>query len=216
MKTTIINTLFTILLVLGGSKNILAQKIDVQSKKILDKVLNHYRSQTNNYFKFSYGSGNGKITKIQTGIFYSAPSRYKLKIMDVEQIFDGKKIYNINNDEQEITITKHNGSQVVLSPISYLENYHKNYNASYLGKKKINDTLAEYIKLTPVNNENGIKYVYLFIDSVTSHILKIEQYSADDSINSITVTDYKSNQRLANDLFIFNKNKYKNYLITEL
>jgi hypothetical protein len=30
--------------------------------------------------------------------------KYKLKIMDTEQIFDGNKIYNINADDMEVTL----------------------------------------------------------------------------------------------------------------
>lgn len=216
MKKIIIHKLSIVVMVSSFIMNIYAQKSDNQSKKIMDIVLNHYKNQKNNYFKFSYGNGNnGKITKIQTGIFYSTPSYYKLKIMETEQIFDGKKVYNINNDEQEVTIAKANGSEVTLSPTSYLNNYHKNYNTSYLGKRKINNISVDLIKLVPMNS-NGIKYIHLYINTVSKHIVKIEQYANNNELNTITITDYKANQNLSKDMFVFDRNNYKNYLITEL
>lgn len=216
MKNKIINTLLFTMIYLGITNSLLAQSSDNQSKKIIDTAINHYKSKKNNYFKFLYGNGsNGKIGKNQIGIFYSTPSQYKLKIMETEQIFDGKKVYNISNDEQEITIAKSDGSETVLSPISYLNDYQKTYHSNYIGRKKINNILTDLIKLTPIKN-NGVKYVNLYIGTNSKQIVKIEQYSVNNDFSVISVIDYKANQNLAKDMFIFDKNKYKNYLITEL
>ena len=187
-----------------------AQKIDNKAKGILDAVSANYKSKNTLYFKFSYGTGSGKISKNQTGSFYTSKDKYKLKIMENEQIFDGNKTYSINEDEQEITIAKQN-SKETLSPINYIDSYKKGYNIYYIGKNKNLDI----IKLTPTKN-NGIKEVFLYVNTSKNNVEKIEQHSTDKQITTITITEYKENPKVDSKIFTFNKNLYKNYLITEL
>lgn len=187
-----------------------AQKIDNKAKGILDAVSANYKSKNTLYFKFSYGTGSGKISKNQTGSFYASKDKYKLKIMGNEQIFDGNKTYSINEDEQEITIAKQN-SKETLSPINYIDSYKKGYNIYYIGKNKNMDI----IKLTPTKS-NGIKEVFLYVNTSKNNVEKIEQYSTDKQITTITITEYKENPKVDSKIFTFNKNLYKNYLITEL
>ena len=200
-----------ILIIAVGIINLVhAQKIDNKAKGILDAVSANYKSKNTLYFKFSYGTGSGKISKNQTGSFYASKDKYKLKIMGNEQIFDGNKTYSINEDEQEITIAKQN-SKETLSPINYIDSYKKGYNIYYIGKNKNLDI----IKLTPTKN-NGIKEVFLYVNTSKNNVEKIEQYSTDKHITTITITEYKENPKIDSKIFTFNKNLYKNYLITEL
>lgn len=193
-----------------------AQKADAQSQKILDAVANNYKFKKNTYFKFLYGTGNnGKVTKTQTGIFYSTPSQFKLKIMGIEQIFDGNKIYNISDDDKEVTIAKAGADDAMFSPTNYLNTYKKEYNTTYVGKRTVKGSTTDLIKMIPIK-KNGITSVYLYINTAKKQIAKIEQYSDDKSVAVISISDYKENQKLNPELFTFNKNNYKNYIITEL
>lgn len=177
-----------------------------RANQLLDAVAKNYLSKKNVYFKFIH-SVQGQNKK--TGIFYATPSQYLLKIMDVEQIFDGNKIYNINRNEQEITIAKPKAGDKMLSPISYLENYRHQYTLSHMGKK----TNLEIVKLTPRNTNNG-KTIILHINPSTSTINRVEETGAQNQ--QIDIVAFKANQNLPASTFIFNKANYKNYLITEL
>ena len=203
-------------LVVGAVGFTNAQKIDAKAKKILDDITANYNSKKNSYFKFSFGSGtNGKVDKSEPGIYYAAGDKYKLKIMETEQIFDGSKIYNINTEDMEVTVAKPNGSSSMFSPINYLSTYRKDYNVTYGGKKNVDGVNADFIKLTPVKS-NGIKYVYLFVDSAKKQMVKLEQHGNNKDLAVISIKEYKENQTLDPGMFTFDKNKYKNYLITEL
>lgn len=202
--------------VVGSVGMMQAQKIDAKAKKILDDVTANYNSKKNSYFKFAFGNGmNGTVTKTEPGIYYTAGDKYKLKIMETEQIFDGNKIYNINTEDMEVTVAKPNGSAVMFSPINYLTTYRKDYNVTYAGKKNVNGVNADFIKLTPVK-ANGLKFIYIFVNSATNQMLKLEQYGSNRDIAIIDIKEYKDNQQLDPGMFVFDKTKYKNYLITEL
>ena len=196
-----------LLFITGAFVIVSAQKVDNKAKNILDVVSAHYKSKNAIYFKFIYATAG----KNEMGDFYASKDKYRLKIMGSEQIFDGNKIYSINEEEQEVTISKSNGGENVLSPMSYLEAYKKNYNIIYVGKKNNQDI----IKLTPIKN-NKIKQVLLYINFTKKQIEKVEQYTANNAKTSIIISQYKENIAVSSSVFSFNKNQYKNYFITEL
>lgn len=209
-----LKTLLTLSFI-GSSFIAYSQSIDNKSKTILDDITKNYKSKKNSYFKFSYGTGASKVTQNQTGIFYSDNNKYKLKIMGVEQIFDGNKVYNINDEDKEITISKPNDNQAHFSPLSYLDSYKNEYNVSYSGKKIISGIPVDVIKMTPVKS-NGLKTVTLYVNTPQKKLIKLEQVSTNNDIAIITINNYKENQNLPANLFSFDKSKYQNYLITEL
>jgi outer membrane lipoprotein-sorting protein len=214
--TTILKKISVGIMVVATTASFSAQKIDAKAKTILDAVANNYKSKNNVYFKFIYGTGeNKKVTKTEPGIFYSAKDQYKLKIMGTEQIFDGNKIYNISAEDQEVTVAKPTGSEQMFSPLSYIEQYKKGYNVKYVGKVNVNGVNSDYIKLTPIKN-NGIKEVNLFVNPAKKQLVKIEQFSNDNAVSVIAISNYVENQKLSNTMFTFDKNQYKDYFVTEL
>ncbi len=203
------------LTILGASFSAHSQTIDSKSQKILDEVTRNYKSKKNSYFKFSYTSGSGKNLRSQTGIFYSDNTRYKLKIMGTEQIFDGNKLYNINDEDKEVTISKPNDEQIHFSPLSYLDSYKKEYDVTYSGKKTMSGIPVDVIKMVPVKN-NGLKNVTLYVNTPQKKLIKLEQITTSNEVAVIGISDYKENQKLSPNLFTFDKSKYQNYLITEI
>ena len=204
------------ILIVAASASFSAQKIDAKAKTILDAISTQYKSKNNVYFKFVYGTGNSKkITRTEPGIFYSAKDKYKLKIMGTEQIFDGKKLYNISAEDEEVTVAKPTGNEQMFSPLNYIEEYKKGYNVKYMGKLMVNGVNSDFIKLTPTS-KNGIQEVNLFVNAAKKQIVKVEQFSTDKSVSVIAISDYKENQNLSSALFNFDKDQYKNYLVTEL
>jgi len=206
---------FSAVALLGINLIFFGQTIDSKSKTILDDITKSYKSKKNSYFKFSYTTGTAKDSQTQTGIFYSDNSKYKLKIMGTEQIFDGNKVYSISDEDKEITIAKPNENQVAFSPLSYLDSYKKDYNVTYSGKKTISGIPVDIIKMTPVKS-NGLKSVTLYVNTPQKKLIKLEQVSTNNDLAVIMINNYKENQALSPSTFTFDKSKYQNYLITEL
>ena len=216
MKMKIAQFLLGASLFTSGISLTSAQKIDAQSKKILDAVTSNYNAKDNNYFKFTLGTGiNGHVTKTETGYYFAKGDKYLLKILGSEQVYDGNKIYNINTEDQEVTVAKPSANSAMFSPINYLSTYRKDFNVTYSGKKKVNGVVSDFIRLTPVK-ANGLKEVLLFIDSKNNKMVKLEQHGTNKDVAVIAIKEYKENQKLDNSLFVFDKNKYKNYIVTEL
>ena len=212
----ILSKLFISFLIVAFFGNVSAQKIDAKAKTILEAVSKNYKAKDNVYFKFVYGTGTGKkVTKTEPGIFYSAKDKYKLKIMGIEQIYDGNKIYNISADDEEVTIATPSGSEQMFSPLTYIEEYKKGYNVKYIGKIKVNGVNTDMIQLTPTT-KNGIKLVNIFVNDAKKQMVKMEQFSTDNTVSVIAINDYKENQKLSSSLFNFDKAQFENFIITEL
>lgn len=192
------------------------QSIDAKSREILDAVTAKYNGNQNNYFKFSFGSGpNGRIQRTEPGIYYSSGQMYRLKIMGTEQIYDGNKIYNISEDDSEVTVAKPNASQQMFSPINYLTNYRKEYNVKFKGTTTVNGQAVNHIQLTPVR-DNGLQSVNLYINKDNNSLVQLEQYGKNRDISIISIQNHTANQKLRPDMFTFDKSKFKNYIITQL
>ncbi|SDD88369.1 LolA family protein [Riemerella columbipharyngis] len=201
---------FTVLVFMGSYT--FAQKIDAKAKALLDAVSANYKSKKSNYFTFTYSTGSSKVQ--QKGTFDASGNKYALEITGTRQIFDGKKVYSINKEEKEITISKPNASASVFSPLNYIEEYRKGYAIKAMGTQRINGKQASVVRLTPTSSSE-FRYISLYIDASKKQILKMQQVYKNNTSSSITVNSYKANASNG-AAFSFDKSKYPDYVITEL
>ena len=84
-----------------------AQNAD-KAKKLLDEVTTKAKSYKNITIDFSYSLQNIKenIKQDSKGKVVMQGNMYNLNFMNVTKIFDGKKLYTISPDDEEITISK--------------------------------------------------------------------------------------------------------------
>ena len=73
--------------------------------------------------------------------------KYTLDYLGNKFIFDGKKLFVINNDEKEVTITDGdmNGDDGFIYPSKLLTFYNEGYNLEMGDLKNINDRKIQYI-----------------------------------------------------------------------
>ena len=135
-------------------------------------------------------------------------ARYNLGEKVINSLTEGK-IFSFSVEDA------FNECEMECVSLDYIEEYKKGYNVKYMGKLMVNGVNSDYIKLTPTS-KNGIQEVNLFVNAAKKQIVKVEQFSTDKSVSVIAISDYKENQNLSSALFNFDKDQYKNYLVTEL
>jgi outer membrane lipoprotein-sorting protein len=74
--------------------------------------------------------------------------------------------------------------------------------------KNMNGRKIQFVTLNPMDSNSEIIKVELGIDAKTKHIYKLLQTGANGAKTSFTITDFKSNQPLSENLFKFDKQKY--------
>ncbi|MDG1451982.1 MAG: outer membrane lipoprotein carrier protein LolA, partial [Polaribacter sp.] len=137
--------------------------------------------------------------------------KYNLNYLGNTFIYDGKKLYVINNDEKEVTITEGdmNGEDGFIYPSKLLSFYKEGYNLEMGDLKNIKGKKIQFVILTPMDSDSDIVKIAFAVDLKTLHLYKLIQTGSNGSITSFTITEFKSNQTLSNDFFSFNKEKYQ-------
>ncbi len=182
------------------------------AKKLLDEVSAKTKTYNNMVIEFSFNNGkqdsNGKAS-IQG-------EKYLVDFMGITQLFDGSKMYLINPNDEEVTVSSANAanSQTV-SIASLLSFYKKGYSYVWDKKQTVNGKSIQYIKLIPSNSKD-VKEIYLGIDTKNKTIYNRTDVYKGGSKSIITIKSFKTNQTLSKNLFTFAKSKYPNYYINNL
>jgi hypothetical protein len=145
--------------------------------------------------------------------------KYILNMLGTTRLFDGKKIYAIVPEDEEVTISNYNVAEDKdITPSSMLTFYEKGYTYKMDIKQNVQGRTIQFIKLTPIDSKAEIKDILLGIDAQTKHIYKLIQTDANGTKYTLTVNSFKTDQPLSKTLFIFDTSKYEQdgYYINEL
>lgn len=196
---------------------------DEKAKSLLDEVSTKMGAYQNMYIGFSQTLSNddagikeGDEPPIR-GEINLQEEKYSLNYLGNQFIYDGKKLYVINHDEKEISITDGDlsGDDGFIYPSKLLTFYKEGYNLQMGKLENIKGRDIQFVTLNPIDSNSEIVKVELGIDAKTMHIYKLIQTGANSSKTTFTITKFKKNEELSKNFFTFNKAKYlsKNYTI---
>lgn len=195
-----------------------AQNAD-QAKKFLNEVSAKVESYDNMLIDFKYSLENtAENVKQETrGDVSLEGEKYVLNIMGTTRIFDGKKLYTIIPEDQEINISNYDPSKDDnITPSKMLTFYNEGYTYEWDITQNVNGRKIQYIKLTPIDSNAEVKTILLGIDKQTKHIYNLIQTQENGTKITITVKSFKTNQPLPETLFVFKEDRYKDYYINRL
>lgn len=210
-----IRNIVTVLLILIAS-NGFAQN---NAKSLLNDVSKKVKSYENIAIEFKYVLENTaeKIKQETKGDVIMQGEKYKLNILGVTRLFDGKKLYSISSEDEEVTISSENDNEEdAITPSKMLSFYEDGYTYKLDIEQNINGRKIQYVKLTPIDSNSEIKYILLGIDNQTKHIYNLIQVGKNGTETTLTVNSFKTNEPLSKSLFTFDANKYKDYYINKL
>lgn len=190
-----------------------------EAEKLLNKVSENIKSYSNIYINYTYTLFNSEedINQTNKGSFVTEDDKWKFVMLDVTRIFDGDKLYTISPDDEEVTISTQNpDDESTITPNKMLYFYEEGYNfdmdiVQYVGRKKI-----QYVKLIPMDSDAEIKYILLGVDVEFSQIYKVIETGVNDTQTTIAIVDFEVNLPLEESLFVFDKEKYKDYYMNIL
>ncbi|WP_442870103.1 LolA family protein [Altibacter sp. HG106] len=191
------------------------------AKTMLNEVSNKVRSYNNITIDFKYNLHNAKegVNQDARGDVILSGNKYLLNMMGSTTLFDGKKMYTIVPEDEEVTISAYNpNDDRTITPSKMLTFYEKGYTYKKDIVENVKGRKIQFIRLTPIDSNAEIKDILLGIDAQTKHIYKLIQTDANGTKYTLTVNSFKTNQPLSNTLFTFDTAKYKNegYYINEL
>jgi len=204
------NIIFLIIIIITSNNLIISQNAE-EAEILLNKVSENIKSYDNIYINYTYTLSNleEEINQTNKGSFVTEGNNWKFVMLGVTRIFDGKKLYSINPDDEEVTISTQNpDDESTITPNKMLYFYEEGYNfemdiVQYVGRKKI-----QFVKLVPMDSDAEIKYILLGIDVEFNQIYKVIETGINDTQTTIAIVDFEVNLPLEESLFVFDREKY--------
>lgn len=190
-----------------------------KAKNLLNEVSSKVKSYDNMVIDFKYTLENlsENVSQETRGDVSINGDKYLLNLMGTTQLFDGKKIYTIIPEDQEINISNYvEEDDNSITPSKMFSFYEEGYNYKWDITQNVNGRKIQYIKLTPIDSKADVKNILLGIDSQTKHIYNLIQTQDNGTKITITVKSFKTNQPLAKNLFTFSEARYKDFYINRL
>jgi len=206
----------SILLALVIASTVFAQD---KVKTLLNEVSKKVKAYKNISVDFKYELNNvsENITQETKGDVTIQNDKYVLNVLGVTRIYDGKTLYNISPEDEEVTISSENTEdEGTITPSKMLSFYEEGYNYKMDIIQNVKGRKIQYVKLTPIDSNAEIKHVLLGIDATTKHIYNLIEVGKNGTKTTLTVNSFKTNQAIPKTLFTFDENKYKNYYINKI
>ncbi len=191
------------------------------AKTLLKEVSAKAKSYDNISIDFKYNLNNSKenVNQETRGDVTLQGDKYVLNMLGTTRIFDGKNIYTIVPEDEEVTISAYNPKDdKEITPSKMLTFYEKGYTYKMDIEQNVKGRKIQYIKLIPIDSKAEIKDILLGIDVQTKHIYKLIQTDDKGTKYTLTVNSFKTNQPVSKTLFTFDETKYKKggYYINKL
>ena len=221
-KTDKMNKIWLFVIMLMINTSVISQQKD-EARLLLDKVSTTMKTYNNMILDFSTSlmneeAGINEDDELPTrGSITLQGEMYNLNYLGNNFIFNGIKLYVINHDEKEVMINDQDLEEEdgVIYPSKLLTFYKEGYNYKMSLIKLINGRKIQFIELTPIDTDSEILKVNLGIDLKTNHIYKLIQFGDNGTKTTLTIDQFKSNQKISDELFQFDQNSYEKlgYLI---
>lgn len=195
-----------------------AQNAD-NAKSLLNEVSIKIKTYKNISIDFKYALNNQSenISQETRGSVVLEGEKYVLNILGATRIFDGKTLYTISPDDEEVTISSNNSdNEGTITPNKMLSFYTDGYSYAMDIVQNISGRKIQYVKLTPIDSNSDISYILLGIDATTKHIYNLIEIGKNGTRTTLTVNSLKTNEALPKNLFSFDKEKYKGYFINKI
>jgi len=182
------------------------------AKKLLNEVSTKVKSYDNIVIDFKWNLTNEKekVNQETRGDVTISGDKYLLNMLGATRMFDGKKIYSIVPEDEEVTISNYNPQDdKEITPSKMLTFYEKGYTYKMDIVQTVKGRKIQYVKLIPIDSKAEIKNILLGIDVQTKHIYKLIQTDDNGTKYTLTVNSFKTNEPLSKTLFTFDKAKYE-------
>ena len=161
-------------------------------------------------YSFKIISENEKDLFPISGELYIKKEKYFIDTEEIDQIFDGDKLYTIIHENEEIIVTSDSNTFFNFTPKQIFNFFKDDFE---IEKEESQDFSINLIATNMIQEDLFYKII---IDSNLLSIKRIDIKNRDNLIlNSFLTLSYKYNLSLPSSLFKFDKNKFNDYMLIE-
>jgi len=190
---------------------------DVKAKAILDKLSAKTKKYTSIKTTFDYQIINKAegLNEKQAGSLQIKGEKYYLSIKGQDVFSDGKSIYTLLKDAEEVQINSipDENEEDVISPNTIFTLYEKGFKYKYVKEENGNDI----INLYPNNpQDKSFHRVEVQINKTKGEIYKVTVFGKDGTDMSYIIKTFTPNIAITDDTFVYSKAKYPKYDVIDL
>jgi outer membrane lipoprotein-sorting protein len=192
---------------------------DAKAEALLTEVSTKIKAYKNISLDFKYELNNASenIKQETRGDVVIEGEKYKLNILGITRIYDGKTLYTISPEDEEVTISSDNTEDdSTITPSKMLSFYEDGYTFSMDIVQNVKGRKIQYVKLSPIDTNSEIKNVLLGIDATTKHIYNLIEVGKNGTKTTLTVNSFKTDEPISKTLFTFDESKYSDYFINKI
>ena len=178
--------------------------------QILEEVMNNAMKIKDANYSFKIISENEKDLFPISGELYIKKEKYFIDTEEIDQIFDGDKLYTIIHENEEIIVTSDSNTFFNFTPKQIFNFFKDDFE---IETEESQDFSLNLIARSLIQEDLFYKII---IDSNLLSIKRIDIKNRDNLIlNSFLTLSYKYNLSLPSSLFKFDKNKFNDYMLIE-
>ena len=132
---------------------------DSKSEKLLDEVSTKMNSYNNIYVEFKYVLDNTKenVHQETRGNATLKGDLYNVNFLGTNQLFDGKKVFTIIPEDEEVNISEADADDDnTLTPSKFFSFYKKGFTYTWDKIMNVQGRQIQYIKLMPIDSNSEI------------------------------------------------------------
>ena len=188
---------------------------DSQAKNLLDEVKNQYNTYSSIDLTFEYKLNNRKegIDQRTEGTLIASGDQYQLKVMGINQIYDGEMLYTIIDENQEVMVQEGADEEGSVSPKQLFDFYTTGYRFQWDILQSTSGRKIRYIKLIPTDPKSQVEYLLAGIDINKKQLYRLIEVGINGTETTITIKKFLVNGALPDNSFVFDEEAYSDYYI---
>ena len=188
-------------------------QVDQKARQILEQASEKMQSFQTISATFSFTMENTKmnIHDKNNGSLLMKGNKYQVKLpeMGMQVFSDGKTVWNYMKEANQVTISNSGEEgQGVIDPTTIFNVYQEGYSYKFIEDKTVNGKVISYVELVPLDKTKEFSKMVAGIEKEKQLIFSLVTHGKDGNQYGIYVSDFKSNQPIADTEFIFDKSKF--------
>lgn len=188
---------------------------DQKAKDLLEKTskkMQSYQTLSAN-FVFTMENSKMNIKEQNSGSLLLKGKKYQVQLPDLGmQVYsDGKTVWNFMSAANQVMVTSAgDDSQGGIDPSVIFNIYQEGYTFKSIGDKQESGKTISYVDLFPEDKNAEFKKITVGVDVAKLMIHSLVTHGNDGNQYGIYVKEFKTDQNISDNEFVFNKGKYPN------